>query len=412
MTMAEHSDNIRLKRSIGLPALIFYGVGTMVGGGIYALLGKVTLEADTFAPWSMIVAGLMALISAFSFAELSSRFPSSGGSAFYISKAFNRPALGAGFGWLVILTGVVSAATLTVAAGRFLFDLLAWPPLWSQLLVVGVLFAIAAWGITQSVAMVAIITCIEVAGLLFVIGYNSDAVVSGLSSIEGLLPGADFTIWVGIISGSFLAFYAFLGFEDMVTLAEEVKGVKRTLPIAVVVSIVITMTLYVVVSFVAIQLPDRTALVESNSPMASLIVDNQWISPRILIAISLLAGLNGALVQIVMASRMLYGMGKENQAPQFFRQINAITRTPIVATLVASLIVLLLAWLFELTVLAKLTSGIILLVFSAVNLALCKVKLTLPKNQAFSVPLWLPAFGALMSIALLIFAIWHQFVMT
>ena len=111
----------KLRRSVGITGLIFYGTGTMVGGGIYALLGKVTSESGVYAPWSMLIAGLIAFLTALSFAELASRFPKSGGSAFYISQAFNNKWLGSLFGWMIIATGVVSAATLTVAASRFLF---------------------------------------------------------------------------------------------------------------------------------------------------------------------------------------------------------------------------------------------------------------------------------------------------
>ncbi len=400
------SSTNQLKRSISLTGLIFYGTGTMIGGGIYALLGKVTEESGLFAPWSMLIAGLTALITALSFAELSSRFPQSGGSAYYISQAWNNKTIGSIFGWLIIATGVVSSATLTVAASRFLFDLFSLPLPVGEIIVAIILCGIACWGITQSVFIVALVTLIEIAGLLFVILFNNELFNNPQISLGQMLPVSEMTIWLGIFSGTILAFYAFIGFEDMVTLAEEAKNAKRNLPISIIVSIVITISLYILVSYVAVQSGKNLSDGDTHSPMASLVEGSKLLSPTALIVISLLAGFNGALVQVVMASRMLFGMAKESQAPTVFGSVYSKTQTPVNATIFAAMIVLILAMTMELTTLAKLTSAIILFVFAAVNFSLFRIKLKPETSEHFSVPILLPAFGATISILMFGLAVW------
>lgn len=393
--------NQSLKRAISLPGLIFYGVGTMIGGGIYALLGKVAGITGLLTPLAIIIAGLMALFSAFSFAELSSRYPRSSGPAYYMRQAFN-PRVGQIFGWLVISTGVVSAATLSVAVSGFLFDLIDLPVWLGQLGIVFVMAGIACWGIQQSVVTVAIITLIEVIGLILVIAVNGDSLTQEQISLTAFLPTADTQIWLSVFAASFLAFYAFIGFEDMVTLAEEVKSVKRNLPYGIVISLFITLLLYVGVSFVAVVTVDLAEFAQSNTPMAVLIKDSTWLSPKTLIVISSLAGVNGALVQIIMAARVLFGMADNQQAPKLFGQINKSTKTPVIASLFVASIILALTLLVNLTTLAKLTSGIILLVFSGVNLALLKIKYRQPQFDGFKVSIVIPICGLTLSAIIFI----------
>jgi len=406
---------LKLRRTIGLTGLVFYGVGTMVGGGIYALLGKVAGEAGIFTPWAMLVAGGLAIFSALTFAELSSRLPFSGGPAKYITEAFHIKGLGTVFGWLVIATGVVSAATLTVAMSGFFLDLLELSVEWGRLVVVLLLLSLACWGIKQSVVVVAIVTSIEVIGLLLVIGINVESFTGGNFSIDPFdinsfninhyMPGFEPLIWSGILTGSFIAFYAFIGFEDMVTLAEEVKGSESNLPKAIMISLAITLLLYVVIAFVAVSGGDLSLFVESNTPMAYLVKGSSWLDHQVLIVISLLAGFNGALVQVIMASRVVYGMAKEGQAPSFFSRLYAKTQTPILASLFAAFTVYFLASFIDLIVLAKITSGIILFVFAGMNLSLIKIKSQEDKYTGFKVGLWIPVMGLLTSLACLLFVL-------
>jgi len=398
-----------LKRSINLPLLVLYGLGTIVGGGIYALLGKVAGQAGMSTPFAVLLTGVLALLSAFSFAELSSRFPVSAGEAAYVKAGFGRQRLASLVGWMVILTGIVSAATLSVAMVGFLQD--AWEGLNTHVGIIAVVVGmglVAAWGIGQSVGVVTVITVIEVAGLLYVILTNGDAFAKLPERLPDMLPGSVTESgaggWMGMLGAAFLAFYAYIGFEDMVNMAEEVKEPRRTLPKAILISIGVATLIYVLVAIVAvIQVPiDKFAA--SGTPLAELVSGQGWMSTTGIWIVSLLTGINGALVQIIMGARVVYGMARHDQAPKFLGVVNPVTRTPIRATLLIVTIILLLALFLPLTTLAQITSAIMLVVFVVVNLALWRIKGADPDTESEHVrfPRWLPLVGALATLGVLI----------
>lgn len=395
--VVEHTG---LKRSIGLTGMVFYGVGTMIGGGFYALLGKIVGEAGVFTPLSIILAGVLALVSAFSFAELSRRFPVSAGEVQYVQAAFDSQPLSRVVGLLVVLTGIVSSATLCVATGGFLLDLTGMPVSGLIVFVVAMLTAIAAWGVTQSVAVVAVITLIEAGTLLFIIVVSSDQFLEFPALINDMMAQRDQIQSSVIVTTAFLAFYAFVGFEDMVNMAEETRDVERTLPRAIFISVIITVLLYIGVSLVAIGHTDHTAFADAHTPLALLIPDTAH-GALIIGVISILAGLNGALVQLVMASRVLYGMANKHLAPGFFASVNSYTRTPLKATLVAGGLILLLTMTFKLKGLAEATSFIILAVFTLVNLSLAVIRWREQVAKTWSVVPWLPLIAAAGCITML-----------
>jgi basic amino acid/polyamine antiporter, APA family len=402
------TESPALNRSINLPMLVFYGVGTMVGGGFYALLGKVAGEAGFAAPLAFAASGALALLSAFSFAELSSRFPVSAGESQYAFEGFGNVSLSTVVGWLVILTGIVSASTLAVATIGFLDDMVHIPNRISIAALVLAMGFVASWGIGESVLLVAFITVIEVGALfvVFFLGWDSFATLP--SEWPRLVPEATGTAWLGVFGGAFLAFYAFVGFEDMVNMAEEVKDVRRTLPIAILVSIVATTLLYVVVSTTAVLMVAPSALVEAQTPIAVLVEGHGWYSTTGIGIVSLLTGLNGALVQIIMASRVAYGMAQQDRAPKWFGIIHPKRKTPVRGTAAMTGVILALAVFFPLTTLAEVTSTIILVVFAIVNLALWRIKGKddADKHDGFTLPRWLPlaGFAACTSVLLFQFA--------
>ena len=374
--------------------MVFYGVGTIVGGGIYALLGKIIGEVGVFTPLSLMIAGAVALVSALSFAEMSRRFPASEGEVAYVDAAFGLRRLSQLVGILVILTGVVSAATLCAATGGFLLDITGVPALGMIALTAVALTAIAAWGVSQSVAAVALVTLLEVGTLVAIILLSAESLtaiphlLSQMTGQWGQLEGA------ALMTTAFLAFYAFVGFEDMVNMAEEVRNVERTMPLAILISVAITFVLYLGVATVALNLEDRQALAQSNTPMA-LLLPRGYTADVAIGVISILAGLNGALVQMVMASRVLYGMARKDLAPRRLGTVSTVTRTPMMATLMVGAIVLLLACSFPLVGLAQATSFIILGVFALVNFSLLVLRL-----REGDIP-WLPGLAAAGCVAML-----------
>ena len=414
-TICRPLNNTTLKRTITLPFLIFYGVGTMVGGGFYALMGKVAGVAGMATPLAFGLTGLLALLTALSFAELSSRYPVSMGSARYVYEGFGSVGLSKLTGWLVIISGIVSAATLAVASAGFLNDMLAVHPIAGVIIIVVIMVAVASWGIGEAVAVVTIITAIEVLALVYIFVANMDSlsqVPTRWPELLSLAEPGQFQ-WMSICAASFLAFYAMIGFEDMVTLAEEVKNVRWVLPIAIVTSILVTTLLYIGVSTVAVLTLDINVLADSATPLAELVRDRGRVATLGVWVVSLMTGLNGALVQFIMAARVAYGMSQNSQAPSWLGRVNSRTRTPMSATLAAGTVGLLLALLLPLTLLAKITSAILLGVFAMINLALWRIKGKRIQDTNPSgprIPRWVPMMGFAISLLMLLFQGWYELI--
>lgn len=405
-------QTVKLKRNVNLPFLVFYGLGAIIGGGIYALIGKVAGIAGDYMPVSFLVSSMLAMVSALSYAELSSRHPLSAGEVRYVGAAFNNRFFCIIVGWLIVFTAIISSAVLIKATNGFIQDLHTLPEVPLTLFIIAILGAIAAWGITQSVAFVTMITLVEIGGLLLVIVFCGDKLPQLFSDWPRYIPPSpihDLSVWVNIFSGAFLAFYAFIGFEDMVNIAEEVKDAKKTLPRAILICFCLTLIIYVMISLVAVLSSTPADLAESKTPLATILsASGSPVSPAIMIAISILAAINGVLVQIIMAARILYGMGTGGEAPVIFANVNSVTQTPLFATFCVIASVILFALLTDLLTLAKLASGIIIFIFGIVNLALFKIKVREGKSaSSFSVPLWLPLAGFFVCGIVLIFEIWQ-----
>ncbi|WP_408034100.1 APC family permease [Thiorhodovibrio winogradskyi] len=379
----------------------------MVGGGFYALSGEIAGRVGLHAPLAFALAGLLALLSALSFAELSGRLPHSGGSARYVEEAFGRPRLAALVGWLVIGTGVVSAATLAVATTGFLRDLAPLPSVSTTLLLVLAMGLVAAWGIAEAVAVVVVITLLQIASLLYIVLSMGGVLGSLPAQASAILVPADLGAVAGLLGAAFLAFYAFIGFEDMVTVAEEVQDVRRALPAAVITSLLVTTALYVGVATVAVLAVPPAELAAADTPLARVVAEQGPLAVNAIVLVSMLAGVNSALVQMVMAARVAYGMAERRVAPAWLALVNARTQTPVRATALATLLVLVLALSFELEALAEATSAIILVVFTLVNLGLLRIKRRQPETPAavLRLPIWVPGAGALVSAGLLLFQI-------
>ncbi len=391
-----------LKRVLSLTQLTFYGVGTILGAGIYVLVGGVAGEAGVWAPVSFLIAAVLAAMTGLSFAELSSRFPFSAGEAVYVDRAFGRAWFSRLTGLLVVLTGVVSCATLVNGFAGYLAQFVTVPDAVVIPVICIVLGFTAAWGITQSVMLATVLTLIEVGGLLLVVALAlPDAVAgTGLSGAESGTPDVPFSAF-GVLAGAGLAFYAFIGFEDMVNVAEEVKGVRRTMPRAIVLALVITTVLYVTVAVVAVRSMPVEILASSQAPLAEIAGHQMEAAGRVIGVIALFAVLNGALIQIVMAARVLYGAASAGWLPAVLGRVSRRTQTPLFATWLSVLAVIAFALWLPLVELARLTSIVILIIFTFVNIALVRVKRHLadPVEEVFEIPVWVPVAGAISSAA-------------
>lgn len=403
------SQNHSLKRSLSLPLITLYGLGTTIGAGIYALIGKVVGMAGPLAPFSFLLAAFLAALTACSFAELSSRLPKSAGEAVYVREGLRSPQLSLAVGLLVVAAGIVSAAAITNGAVGYIHEFIALPrPLLVPLLVL-TLGALAIWGIAESVGVAALFTLIEIGGLLLVVWAGRES-LSGLPAWgAGIVPGFAAGGGAGVLAGAYLAFYAFLGFEDMVNVAEEIKEVRRNLPAAILLTLGTTTVLYVAVATVAVLALPAAVLAGAEAPLALLYQHSTGSAPVVIGIISIFAVVNGALIQIIMASRVLYGLGSLGDLPRFLARVHPFTRTPIAATALVCAVILALALWYPIEALAEATSVIMLLVFSLVNLALLRLKRRDPHPSGARIfPAWVPAAGFVVSCVFLAIEIFRQ----
>ena len=375
-------------------------MGTIIGAGIYVLIGKVAAVSGVSTAYAFLLSGFIAMFSALSYAELASRFPQSSGESAYVSKAFNRDFLARIVGWMVVLTGIVSSATL---ANGFLGYLNVFIDISSTAAIISLILALtalSAWGIKESVFLIAAITLLEVGGLIFVVlladGNNG---IPWSKIVE--LPWSP-TEASSILVGSFLAFYAFIGFEDMDNVAEEVKEPRKTIPIAIIWAVVLSTLLYVIVAAVAIRHMPIADLAKSDAPLADIISQSGY-SPVWISLISLIAVINGILVQLIMASRVLYGMGKQGLAPEILSRVNSRTQTPIISTLIIALFILIFALWLPLITLAKITSFFMLSIFTLMNISLIVVKRKDKETLGVTTfPIWVPIIGTFLCLMLLV----------
>lgn len=395
------STESQLARRLGPGLLTLYGVGTTIGAGIYVLIGEVALRAGAWTPLSFLLAAVLAGLTALSFTELSARMPRSAGEALFVREAFGSDRLSLLVGLMVATAGVISAAGVVVGGVgylRTLIDVPAAPAIVALCLVLG---GLAIWGIAESTLAAAVLTLVEIGGLGLVIFTGTTAAgQGGLPLADILVPEAPFPV-AGVFAGAVLAFYAFIGFEDIVNVAEEVVDPARTMPRAIVATLVIAGGLYLVVSVVALMALPMMELAGAEAPLA-LVYAAGGGDPRIMGAIAVLATVNGVLVQMVMASRVLFGLSRQGSLPGFLGRVHPMTRTPMIATVLVVATILALALLFPIATLAGTTSLVTLAIFALCNLALWRLKRRGPTPaDAPNLPIWLPVVGAVVSVAVL-----------
>lgn len=392
----------KLRRALNVPLLTLYGLGVTVGAGIYVLVGATAAEAGVFAPVSFVVAAVVVAFTAFSYAELSTRYPVSAGEAAYVEAGFSSASLATVVGLAVVLSGLVSAAAVSLGAASYLHGLTGAPTEGLTVAVVAVMAVIALWGITQSVTVAAVITVIEVSGLLMVMLWGfvfSDP--SGVTLPE-IIPPLTGPHWVGIGTASLLAFFAFVGFEDMANVAEEVKDPLHTMPRAILWTLVLATVLYIGTTTAVLMAVPLETLSASAAPLLLVFADAPAPLQQGFSLVAIVATVNGVLIQMIMASRVLYGLADRGHLPKPLAYVSPKTQTPVVATLVVGLTILLLALTFPIDALAERTSQIVLFVFVLVNLALIRIKLAgAPADQHFRVPMAVPVLGVGTSLLLL-----------
>jgi amino acid transporter len=397
-----------LRRSLSLLQATLYGLGVTIGAGIYVLVGAAAARATMYAPFAFVLAAMLMALSAASFAELAGRMPVAAGEAAYVREGFRSDRLATGIGLLVVAIAIVAAAAISLGSAGYISVFL---PLSEPVLVTGVVLAmaaVAAWGIKESVTFAGVMTVIEIGGLVMLILVGMALEPDLVRRLpEAVPPLTDGRAIAGIVGTTLLAVFAFIGFEGLANIAEEVRDPKRTLPRAIFLTLGVSTLLYVLVVWVALVSVGHAELAQSKAPLALVFERLTGASPRTMSAIAIVATLNGIIVQIIMASRVLYGLTRQGNLPASLGTVSPVTHTPLVATALTSALVLAFALALPLQHLADLTARLTLVVFALVNLSLVRIKarerVGEPRTPAkFVAPTWVPWAGFASCAALLI----------
>lgn len=391
-----------LKRTLTLPLLTFFGLGTILGAGIYVLVGEVAGLAGMHAPLAFVVAAVVASFTAFSYAELAARHPTSAAEAVYVQEGFGRPWLSMLAGALVLFAALASAAALAngfAAYLRLFVDVPAWTAVLAVLLALG---ALAAWGIHESARAAAVATLIEIGGLLLVVAVSGESLLALPQRLPELAPPLRGAAWPGIFLAAFVAFFAFIGFEDMANLAEEVIEPERTMPRAILLALAIATALYLLVAVTAVLALSRAELAGNDAPLALMYAKATGREPFFIGLVALFAVLNGALVLLIRAARVLHGLSARGWLPAGLGRVHPVRRTPMLATAIVTAATLVLALALPLASLARATSAAILVVFCLINLALLRIRRRIPAPPGVRVyPAAVPLVGCVLSLLLL-----------
>jgi basic amino acid/polyamine antiporter, APA family len=381
-----------LRRILTFWPLLFYGLGVIVGAGIYVAIGTVIARAGDTAPVAFLLAGITAGMTGLCYAELASRFPEAAGSVAYVRHGFGSEFLARLTGLALTLAVAISAASIARGAISYLIVLL---PLPSAILLpslIAACAAVAAYGVAESVWLAAAIGIMEIGGLIA-------ATIAGLVAapelqVRTMLP-ADLAGWGRMASGAFIAFFAFIGFETLANLAEEVKDPRRTVPRGILGAVAASIVLYVAVAVAAV-LSDSTP----ERPLLDIFAGTgAWLFA----IVGFLAVGNGALVQIVMLARLFYGMARNGQLPELLARVNARTGTPLWGTALAACIVAGAAVLVSFEQLLVLTNALTLAIFVLVDLALWRVQRAGQRATAgFAAPPWVPPVAAVLATGLML----------
>ncbi|HEX8519074.1 MAG TPA: APC family permease [Pseudonocardia sp.] len=387
-----------LKRAIGPKLLLFFVVGDILGTGIYALTGSVADDIGGALWLPFLVAFVVAFITAFSYLELVGKYPQAAGAALYTHKAFGINFLTFMVAFTVMASGVTSAATAAKAFGETYLEQFVQLPTWAvaPVFVIG-LALINFRGVGESVKANVVLTCIELSGLLLIIGVGVYAVLAGRGDASRLVQinSGDSGTFLAITAATSLAFFAMVGFEDSVNMAEETVDPPRMFPRAMLLGMGIAAAVYVTVAVLSSVLVPAADLADAGSDALFRVLEAG--APAfplgVFAAIGLFAVINTALINMLMASRLLYGMANERIIPRPFGRVHQTRRTPWVAIVFTSIVAIALVLVAPIELLGGTTALLLLAVFTVVNIAVLVLRRHRVDHPHFRAPSWTPYVG-------------------
>lgn len=385
-----------LTRHMGLFHLTMYGVGLILGAGIYVLIGEAAGFAGNSMWISFLLGTVVALFAGLSYAELSALYPKAAAEYTFVKNAFKNNFFGFIIGWLTAITSIIVAATVALGFGGYLTQFVDLPITIGAILLIGILSIVNFIGIKESAWANTIFALITAAGLVLIIflGFTIEPVES-VDYFEA--PNGT----TGIILAFVLIFFAFIGFEDMANVAEEVKRPKKTIPKAIILSVVITGVIYILVSLSVVRILNWEELAASSAPLADVAHSVLGINGSVTLSlIALFATASTVLITLVAGARILYGMAKSNSLPQILGRIHPKTKTPWIAVIVILITSVGFSFVGDIVIIANVVVFAVVITFAAINLAVIVLRYTEPVlERPFRVPInigkfpILPLFG-------------------
>ncbi len=392
---------MQLKAVLGPVQLVFYSVGVIIGAGVYSIIGAAAGLAGEGLWLSFVIGAIVAALTAMSYAEMTTSFTAAGAEYIYVRRALPEARwISFGTAAVILFGGAAAAATVAVAFGGYLQVFLDVPPILSAVLLLSFCTVINILGLREVSWLNALLTSIEVAGLVLVIG-------AGLTR-DGFLDPLTLPTVSGVLPAASVIFFVYLGFEEVANLAEEVRNPARDIPRAIFVSLGITTTLYVLVALAAVALASPDELANSGAPLAAALQKAWPQMSWVLGAIALFATANIVLITLIAASRLAFSMARDGDLPANIASLTRGRQTPWAAAILMLGMSAILLPLGDLKILAELSSFAALLAFLAVNLALIILRYRLPRHpRPFRVPFSigrLPIFpvAAILSIIVLL----------
>jgi amino acid transporter len=401
------SEQGELKRAVGPVQLMLYGIGSMLGAGIYGLVGKAAGVMGSAIWIAFLVSMIAALLTGISYASIASRYPRAAGAAYAAHRAYGSSLVSYVVGLTVVFSGLSSIATQSKVVAVNLLEIM---PLALPVSVVAVAFLLVVAGVVfrgirESLWFNAVCTAVEASGLLFVIAIGARYWGSAnLLELPSATSGVDAATGLLVMQGAVLTFFSFIGFEDMINVAEEVKNPRRNMPLAVLGAMIIVSLIYMAISVTAVSVVPWRELEAAPGPLTEVVRRAAPWFPHIgFTFITIFAVANTALVNYVMGSRLLYGMARQGLAPSALGRVHARRQTPHVAILVLLLVVIGLSFLGDISQLAAATVILLLVVFTLLNIALVVLKRREGNIAgAFNAPIFVPVLGAVICAALIV----------
>jgi APA family basic amino acid/polyamine antiporter len=408
-----------LKRAIGPKLLLLFIVGDILGTGIYALTGQVAAEVGGAAWLPFLLAFAVATLTAFSYLELVTKYPDAGGAAVYVHRAWGIHFVSFLVCFVVMSSGITSAsaasrafaANLTAGFGLDLGN--------GGVLVIAVAFILLVMfvnfiGVAHSVRVNVVLTLVELSGLLLVIFIGMWAIAGGqadFSRVVAFETPEDKGVFLAISTATSLAFFAMVGFEDSVNMAEETKEPTRIFPRVLLTGLSVTAVVYVLVSIITVAIVPIGELAGNETPLVTVV---QTAAPDFPISsllpfISMFAVANTALINMMMASRLLYGMAKKGVLPPFLSVVHSERQTPFGAILFTTALALGLITFVSLdpegsvvALLGGTTSLLLLAVFAVVNATVLRLRRDRVETQHFKAGVVMPVLGGLTCLYLVL----------